>query len=103
MYGDNQTTIDHVDAQVLEDYEQVQLKNRRTRAAIRDTYGPKQPTKFRRQLPGKRKWKNKDKQYAILEGQMTVKEFNHKNKAMRVLNDIHKERAKARKRHALMD
>lgn len=38
----------------------------RTEAAINQTYGKKQATKARRKLPGNRKWKDKEKQYATL-------------------------------------
>lgn len=91
------------EAQVLEDWEQHGNMVKRTRHAIHGTYGPKQPTKFRRKLPGKRKWKNKDKQYAELEGRMTAQAFNHRQKAMRVLDKVYKRQHAARQKHSLVD
>lgn len=75
------------DALILEEYEQELNKNNRTRRAIYDTYGEKSDTKKRHKLSGKRKWKNKRDNYAVLEGQMKVREFNKKSKAMKVLNE----------------
>jgi hypothetical protein len=91
------------EAQTLQDWEDQRMINRRTRHAISGTYGPKQPTKARRKLPGKRKWKNKEKQYAVLDGQMTVKEFNLKQKAMRVLDKVYKRQHAQRQKHSLVD
>ncbi len=96
-------TIDVKDALQLEEYEQLVKLNNRTRRAITDTYGAKSPTKKRRKLPNGRKWKNKERHYAKLQGQMTAKEFNMKQKASKVIEKIFKERAKARQRHSLVD
>lgn len=98
-----QETIAVQDAMILENYEQVQRTNARTARAIKDTYGPKQPTKFRRKLPGKRKWKNKSLQYAKVSGQMIAKEFNAKQAAMKVLDRLYKEKAAKRQEHSLVD
>lgn len=99
--------MDVKDALVLEKYEQTRFRNKRTRAAIRDTYGRKSPTKKRRKLPGKRKWKNKSKMYASLEGKMTATEFNQKNAAMEVLDKVYKKKQKEkhgkRQRHSLTE
>jgi hypothetical protein len=100
---DGSQTIDTEDALALQEYEDIQMLNGRTRRAIHDTYGPKQATKKRRKLPGKRTWKDKRRQYARLEGQMAVKEFNGKKKAMKALDNIYKEKTRARKRHSLVD
>lgn len=94
-------TIDVEDALALEEMEQVHIKNRITRRAIHDTYGKKSPTKKRRKLGGKRKWKNKEAQYAELEGQMTVNEFNARQKGIKALKNIEKKRNKQRKKHSL--
>lgn len=48
----------------------------RTEMCINQTYGPKQPTKARRKLPGKRKWKNKEAQYSKLKTKLLVKKMN---------------------------
>ena len=96
-------TIDVKDAQILEDYEDQQVLIHNTEKAISQTYGPKQPTKARRKLPGKRKWKNKDQQYAALRGQMTAKLFNKKQAAMKVLDRLYKEKHARRQRHSLVD
>lgn len=98
----NQKTIDHKDAMVLEEYEKVQLQNRATRRAIQNTYGPKSPTKKRHQLSGKRSWKNKQQVYVALEGSMTAREFNLREKAKRVMDKIFKERAKQARKHSLV-
>lgn len=107
------------DAEILEDWEQTELKHKRTRRAIQDTYrsswstarGAKTKrkldederefrtsnrpfTKKRRALPGKRRWKNKDTQYVKLQGQMTVESFNKKQKADAALKRIYKKQAK---------
>jgi hypothetical protein len=84
-------TIPIKDALQLEEYEQTQIKNSRTRRAIHDTYGEKQPTKARRKLPGKRKWKNKTEQYKVLEGRMTAKEFNLKQRASKIITRLFQE------------
>lgn len=99
----NEKTISDEEAQILEDWEQGEVRARNTRRAIQDTYGPKQATKFRRKLPGKRKWKNKQKQYAVLEGRMTAQNFNRKQKAMRVLDKIYKRQHAQRQKHSLVD
>lgn len=91
------------EAQVLQDWEDTRFMNRRTRHAISQTYGPKQPTKARRKLPGKRKWKNKEQRYAVLEGQMVTKEFNLKQQAMRVLDKVYKRQHAQRQKHSLVD
>lgn len=96
-------TISVKDAMVLENNEQIQLQNNRVRRCIDDTYGPKSPTKKRRTLPGKRVWKDKTKQYAVLRGAMYTREFNAKNAATRVLSRLYKERAAKRTRHSLVD
>jgi len=99
--------IDVRDALQLEEYEQTMLKNRTTRRAIQDTYGRKQHTKFRRKLPNGRKWKNKEKHYEKIEGQMAAREFNLKQKASKVIEKIYKEKAieeaKARRKHSIID
>lgn len=74
------------DALVLEDYEQEVKKNNRTRKAIYDTYGEEPKRSKRHKLSGKRKWKNKKDQYRTLEGQMLTREFNKKQKAIKVLS-----------------
>lgn len=89
---DGSQTIDLKDALELEEIEQMRIRNRNTRRAIHDTYGPKSATKARRKLPGKRHWKNKSEQYKLLEGQMTVKEFNSKSRASKIIERIFKER-----------
>lgn len=92
-------TIEPEDAMVLEEMEQTVLMNQRTRRAIYNTYGRKSATKKRHKLLGKRKWKNKD--YTELEGEMTRKEYNARQNAIRILKKIDKERAKeeAKKRN----
>lgn len=96
-------TIDIKDALILEEHEQLVVRHRRTRHAIHDTYGPKQPTKFRRKLPGKRKWKNKTAQYAVLEGQMTKDQFNSTQKFNKTIHKLMKREAKRRRKHSLTD
>ena len=91
------------EANILELWERDDKTIRRTRHAIHQTYGKKSPTKARRKLPGKRKWKNKEQQYAVLEGQMTVKSFNNKQRAMHVLDDVYKRQHAARQKHSLVD
>lgn len=63
----------------------VLLRNQRTERAISDTYGPKQQTKHRRKLPGKRVWKDKEKQYSKLKTQMLVSNFNANSKIRSIL------------------
>lgn len=94
-------TIDVEDALVLEEMEQTKFRNNRTRRAIHDTYGKKSPTKKRRKLGGKRRWKNKEDQYAELEGRMTAKEFNTRQAGIKALKNIEKKRARQRKKHSL--
>ena len=101
--GKGKNTIDHKDAQILEDLEEQQRLNRITDHAISQTYGPKQPTKFRRKLPGKRHWKNKSTQYAVVRGQMVSREFNKRQAAKKVLDRVYKEKAAKRTRHSLVD
>lgn len=103
MINRKEKTIDVKDAFILEDFEQVQLVNNRTRHAIHQTYNPKSPTKARRKLPNGRKWKDKSKQYAVLEGQMTARQFNAKTKAMHVLDKLYKQKFAARQKHSLVD
>lgn len=91
------------DAAILEAHEQMVVKHRRTHQVIADTYDLKQPTKFRRKLPGKRYWKNKEKRYAELKGKMTADQFNAKVKADETLKRIFKARAKAMKAHPVHD
>lgn len=97
------TSITPEEAQILEDWEQGDKIVARTRHAIRQTYGKKSPTKARRKLPGKRHWKNKEEQYAKLEGQMTAQSFNRKQRAMRVLDKVYKRQHAARQKHSLVD
>lgn len=96
-------TVTPEEAHILELWENDDKMFARTRHAIRNTYGRKQPTKARRKLPGKRKWKNKEQQYAVLEGQMTVKSFNNKQRAMHTLDAIYKRQHSKRQKHSLVD
>lgn len=98
-----ETVMTEAEAQVLQDWEDQRFKNRRTSHAIDQTYGKKSPTKARRKLPGKRKWKNKEAQYAPLKGQMIAKEFNLKQQAMRVLDKVYKRQHASRSKHSLVD
>lgn len=82
-------TINYEDALALEEFEQHTLRERRINRAIDDTYGPKQATKKRRKLPGKRKWKNKNEQYKMLRAGLTKDRFNKKQKAMKALGKIY--------------
>lgn len=91
------------EALALEAWEEQRRLNKNTERAISDTYGAKQATKARRKLPGKRKWKNKESQYAKLRGQMAVKQFNLKSKAMKALDAIYKRQHTARQKHSLVD
>lgn len=99
------STIDYTDAQQLEKLEQEELKIRRTRKAIDQTYEsewfskdgkrlPKHPTKKRHNLSGKRKWKNKKREYNELSGAMTAKQWNINQERQQVLKRIYKKRAK---------
>jgi len=94
-------TIDVADALALEEMEQIVIRNGRVRRAIRGTYGEKSPTKKRRKLGGKRKWKNKEKEYAELEGRMAVAEYNARQNSIKALKNIEKKRAKQNKKHSL--
>lgn len=105
------------DALTLEADEQMRFRHRRTRKAIHDTYksewgsdstvpgrgrvSDKPFTKKRRKLPNGRKWKNKQKQYAALEGQMVAAEFNSTQKVQKVLRRHYAERAEAKKNRLL--
>ena len=97
------TDVTPAEAHVLEMWEKDDKMFARTRHAIHQTYGAKQATKKRRKLPNGRKWKNKEKQYAPLEGQMTVKSFNNKQRAMHVLDAVYKRQHAARQKHSLVD
>lgn len=97
------TDVTLAEAHVLEMWEKDDKMFARTRHAIRQTYGAKSPTKKRRKLPNGRKWKNKEKQYSVLEGQMTVKSFNNKQRAMHVLDAVYKRQHAARQKHSLVD
>lgn len=88
------STIDYTDAEKLEQLELEELRVRRTRRAIADTYGDESPTKKRHKLSGKRKWKNKRRQYNELSGALTAKQFNINQKRQEVLRNIYKKRAK---------
>jgi hypothetical protein len=81
---------------ILQEEEDIRLLNGRTRRAIQDTYGPKQRTKFRRKLPGKRHWKNKDVVYRKLNRQMDERQQEAFDKAQEVLA---KHQARKQKQH----
>ena len=89
------------DAMILEEDEQMRFRHRRTRKAIHDTYGEKKATNKRRKLPNGRKWKNKERQYAALEGQMVAAEFNSTQKVQKILRKHYAERAEAKKNRPL--
>lgn len=97
--------VSYKDALELEHYEKMQMRHRNTRRAIEDTYGEKSPTKKRRKLKGKRKWKNKQAAYAPLRGQMMKNEFNKRKKVTKILEkaytDEDKQKAKQRQKHSL--
>lgn len=80
---------------VIENHEYA-VKARNTRRAIEDTYGPDQPTKFRRKLynrNGKRRhWKDKKAIYATLEGEMSRQLFNRRGDTQRAIQGL-RERA----------
>ena len=82
--------IDFTDAQQLEKLEQEELRIRRTRRAIEDTYGEKKPTKKRHVLSGRRKWKNKSKQYNELSGALTARSYNIRTEQRRLVASIYK-------------
>lgn len=96
----DQKLINIQDAQILEDDEQLQFRHRRTRHAISQTYGEKSPTKKRRKLVGRngkpRKWKNKQKQYAPVIGEMTKDAFNSRTRRDKALARIYKRQEKFR-------
>lgn len=79
------TRLSVKDALILQEEEDIRLLNGRTRKAIGDTYGPKQRTKFRRKLPGKRSWKNKENEYRKLNMQMDEKQIKAYERAQEVL------------------
>ncbi len=89
------------DAMTLENDEQMRFRHRRTRAAIHDTYGEKKATNKRRKLPNGRKWKNKHRQYAELEGRMVKDEFNSTQKVQKVLRKHYAQRAEEKKNRLL--
>lgn len=89
------------DALTLEADEQMRFRHRRTRKAIHDTYGEKKATNKRRKLPNGRKWKNKERQYAELEGQMVAAEFNSTQKVQKVLRKHYAQRAEEKKNRLL--
>lgn len=105
------TRLSVKDALILQEEEDIRLLNGRTRKAISDTYGRKQPTKFRRKLPGKRHWKNKDVQYRKLNREMDDKQQKAYEKAQDVLakHNARKQKkeilkmAKSAKKHPLHD
>lgn len=101
----NLPLINLKDAQILEDWEQTELKHQRTRHAIQKTYNSSwvskdgrtssRPfTKKRRKLGGKRRWKNKDTQYKSLEGNMAVVGFNKRQEANKAIERIRKRNLK---------
>lgn len=91
-------------ALILEDYEQELRRQERTNRSINDTYKSewyrkedgkrlkRPPTKKRRKLEGKRKWKNKDEQYGLLRAQMSIRRFNKKRAAMKAVEEEYKGR-----------
>lgn len=79
------TRLSVKDALILQEEEDIRILNGRTRKAISDTYGPKQRTKFRRKLPGKRSWKNKENEYRKLNMQMDDKQQKAYERAQEVL------------------
>jgi hypothetical protein len=83
-------TLSVKDALILQEEEDIRLLNGRTRRAISSTYGPKQRTKFRRKLPGKRSWKNKENQYRKLNMQMDDKQQKAFDKAQEVITKVNK-------------
>lgn len=89
------------DAMTLENDEQMRFRHRRTRAAIHDTYGEKKATNKRRKLPNGRKWKNKERQYAELEGRMIRDEYNSTQKVQKVLRKHYAQRADEKKNRLL--
>lgn len=84
--------IDFTDAEKLERLEQEELRIRRTRHAISQTYGEKKDTKKRHTLSGHRKWKNKKVQYNELSGALTARLWNINNERTNVVKSIYKKR-----------
>lgn len=91
---DEKEIISVKDAARLEQYEKLKNRQARTRRAIHDTYSEKSPTKKRRKLPGKRKWKNKELQYAVLEGKMQKDEYNERKVVTGILESAYKRKEK---------
>lgn len=78
------------DALDLEAYEKFEPMARRTERVLDDTYGPKSPTKKRRKLPGKRKWKNKNQQHKMIRAQLARERYNKRSKAQRAFGRMNK-------------
>lgn len=105
------TRLSVKDALILQEEEDIRLLNGRTRKAISATYGPKQRTKFRRKLPGKRSWKNKENQYRKLNMQMDEQQQKAYERAQEVLAKHNarkqkayiKKMARSAKKHPLHD
>ena len=103
------TKLSVKDALILQEEEDIRLLNGRTRKAISDTYGPKQRTKFRRKLPGKRSWKNKENEYRKLNMQMDDTQEKAFKRAQEVLAKVNKRKqenhikklARSAKKHPL--
>lgn len=81
-------TLSVKDALILQEEEDIRLMNGRTRRAINDTYGKKSRTKFRRKLPGKRHWKNKDVEYRKLNRQMDDRQQKAYERAQEVITKM---------------
>ena len=92
------TRLSVKDALILQEEEDIRLLNGRTRRAINDTYGPKQRTKFRRKLPGKRSWKNKENQYRKLNMQMDDQQQKAFERAQEVIT---RQNAKKQKKQVM--
>lgn len=84
------STIDYTDAERLEQLEQEELRIRRTRHAISQTYGEKKDTKKRHTLSGHRKWKNKKEQYNELSGALSAKSWNIRQEQQKIVTRIFK-------------
>lgn len=105
------STLNIKDALILQDEEDLRILNGRTRRSIGDTYGRKSPTKFRRKLPGKRSWNNKENQYRRLNLQMDVKQQAAYEKAQEVMLKVNKKKqekeikklARSNSKHPLHD
>lgn len=87
-------TIDYTDAQKLEDLELEELRIKRTRRAIDDTYGEPSDTKKRHKLSGKRKWKNKKADYNELSGALMARSYNIRTEQRTIVARIYKNRKK---------